>query len=167
MFKQVILPILGVVAFIAIVGYFSQKSSNLAVTNFTPQPTTLAESTVNIGTKTINVQVAASENERTKGLSGVESLDENSGMLFVFDTKDTSPIFWMKDMLIPLDMIWINGGNVIRIDKNIPKPSPGTPDSRLKTFSAGVPVDYVLEVNAGFADQNKIKVGDSVSVSGI
>lgn len=161
MFKQIILPILAVVVFIVAVGIFVQKSSSL---NFFATPTpqsTLPEKTITVGSKTIQVQIANTETEREQGLSGVASLDANKGMLFVFDTN-VAAVFWMKDMLIPLDMIWIESGKIVRIDKNISKPAPNIPDNQLKTYSAGQAVDHVVEVNAGFSDTNKIKVGDSV-----
>lgn len=157
MIKQLILPFLGVIAFIVLVGLLLQHSSTLAPT----------QRTVTIGSKVINVEVASTEATREQGLSGRSSLPAGSGMLFVFESKNVNPIFWMKGMLIPLDFIWISGGKVIRIDKNVPAPSPNTSDSNLKLYSAGQPIDYVLEVNAGFSQLNSIKVGDSVTLSGI
>jgi uncharacterized membrane protein (UPF0127 family) len=165
MFKQVFLPILLVIAFIAIVGYFTQNPNGLNTLNlFKSSPSPTAQETVTIDGKIIQVSVASTNDTRTKGLSGVASLDQNSGMLFVFDTKQVTPSFWMKDMLIPLDMIWISNGKIVKIDKNIPAPAKGTTDSNLKLYSAGQPVDYVLEVNSGFTDSNSIKVGDNVTI---
>ena len=167
MFKQVILPILAVIAFIIIVGIFSQKSF-LGPHNLTsPAPSISPEKTIVIDSKTIHVEIADTEAKRTQGLSGVSSLASDTGMLFVFDTAQVTPIFWMKGMLIPLDMIWISQGKIVHIDKSIPIPAPGTPDNQLKTYSTGKPIDYVLEMNGGFSDKNKIKVGDSVDLSGI
>lgn len=168
MFKQIFLPLIAVVAFIALVGIFVQKSSSLTIPGFgTPQPTTSAYKSFSIGSTKIQVQLADTADKRSKGLSGTSKLDVDSGMLFVFDSKNVSPSFWMKDMLIPIDIIWISDGKIIKIDKNVPVPAKNTPDTKLKTYSAGKPIDYVLEVNAGFSDQNKIKVGDSVNSSGI
>ncbi|MCX6704222.1 MAG: DUF192 domain-containing protein [Candidatus Woesebacteria bacterium] len=166
MFKQIILPILAVVIFIIIVGLFVQKSSSLGLSAL-KTPTPQSEKTIAVGSKKIQVQIAETAEKRTKGLSGVASLKADSGMLFMFDAKGLAPIFWMKDMLIPLDMIWIRDGKIVKIDKNVPIPTPGTPENGLKTYSAGQTVDYVLEVNAGFSNQNNIKVGDSVDLSGI
>lgn len=157
MFKQIILPLLGVIAFIVIVGIFIQKST----------PLTQPQKIITVDNIKINVQIANTEDKRTKGLSGVTSMDAGSGMLFVFDSKAVTPTFWMKDMLIPLDTIWIGNGKIIRIDKNIPAPAPGTADINLKTYSAGQPIDYVLEVNAGFSVKNNISVGDAVDLTGI
>lgn len=167
MFKQVILPILAVIAFIIIVGIFSRKSSLGLPGVGTPVPSAIPQKTLIIDGITIHVEIADTAAKRAQGLSGVSTLGEDNGMLFVFDTGDVTPTFWMKDMLIPLDMIWISHGKIAHIDKNVPKPAANTPDNQLKTYSAGTPIDYVLEVNAGFSDKNKVKVGDLVNLSGI
>ena len=67
-------------------------------------------------------------------------------------------------MLIPLDIIWIGNGKIVKIDENVPAPVAGTSDSKLLNYSPGSPIDYVLEVNAGFSDKNNFKVGDLVIV---
>ena len=161
--KKLFIPLIIVAVFIVGVGIFLQKSGILA-----PTVVKKTESkTVTIAGKTIKVEVARTEEERSKGLSKRESLNSDSGMLFIFDTEKGNPIFWMKDTKIPLDMIWIKDGKIIRIDKNVPVPAERTLDSKLKTYSAGVPVDYVLEVSGGYCDTNLIKVGDSVVTSGV
>lgn len=161
--KKLIIPIVAVAAFIVAVGFLVQKTNtNSPIQSPTPQPAP----TVTIRNVTINVELAKTNEEREKGLSDRTSLNKNSGMLFIFDAKDNTPAFWMKGMLIPLDIIWIKDGKITKIDKNIPAPAPVTPENKLKTYSAGA-VDYVLEVNAGFADTNSIKTGDGVTLSGI
>ena len=84
-------------------------------------------------------------------------------MLFVFETKNVTPSFWMKDMQIPLDLIWIKDGKIVKIDKNAPVEK-DVPDNKLKIYSAGSPIDYVLEVNAGYSEKNIIGEGSSVEV---
>ena len=168
MFKQIILPILGVVAFIVIIGILVQKSPSMGLSRlFIPQSTTIPESTVTIGTTKIKVQIADTQDKRVKGLSGVSTLPEDNGMLFIYDPKGETPLFWMKGMLIPLDMIWIRDGKIVKIDKNVPIPSPNIPDKDLQTYSPGESIDHILEVNAGFSDKNKIKVGDTIDLSRI
>ena len=74
----------------------------------------------------------------------------------------------MKGMLIPIDIIWINDGKVSLINENVPQPAtPDVPESNLPSYSPKDPIDYVLEVMAGFSKENKIKVGDAVDLSGI
>lgn len=166
MVKQILLPLIGVAVFIAAVGLFIQKSGSLKIPGtITPAATTIPlAKTVTIETKTIKVEVADSTILRAKGLSGRSSLASDSGMLFTFDGQNIIPTFWMKDMLIPLDIIWINNGAVAKIDKNVQPPSTGSLDSDLKTYTPGIPVDYVLEVNAGFSDKYNFKVGSPVTL---
>jgi uncharacterized membrane protein (UPF0127 family) len=166
-FKQIILPLLGVAVFIILVGLFVQKSSSLHFLNFPPQSSPVSQKTIRVGDKNVLVEVVSTPSTRSKGLSGRSSLAQNSGMLFIFDKKDITPSFWMKDMLIPLDIIWIDDGKIVVIDKNVSAPKAGVSDSELKVYSPGKPVDYVLEMNADFCDDNNIKVGDSVDLSGI
>ncbi len=163
--KKLFIPFIAVAVFIVAVGILLQKTFILNPTQ--PKESPQAVPTVTINGNSIPVEIAKNPQERAKGLSGRDSLDAGSGMLFIFEEKSETTTFWMKGMSIPLDIIWIQDAKIIRIDKNIPAPAPETPDNKLKTYSAGRSVDYVLEVNAGFSDSNSIKIGDSVSISGI
>ena len=120
---------------------------------------------IKVGMTNITVELAMTQEARQKGLSGRDSLDANSGMLFTFDQTNTVRSFWMKDMKFPLDFIWIKDGKVVQIDKNISVPAAGTEDSKLTIYTSQMPIDYVLEVNAGFSDKNNIKTGDPVDLS--
>lgn len=163
--KKLIVPLVAVALFIVAVGIFSRKM-NITMPTPGSTPVQIAPS-VAINDKKITVSVADSAEERQKGLSTVNSLEKDSGMLFVFEDVKKAQTFWMKGVLIPLDIIWIAKGKIIKIDKNVPIPTPGTPDEKLTTYSAGRIVDYVLEVNAGYSDTNSIKVGDQMTFSGI
>lgn len=159
MFKQLFLPIIAVAVFIALVGLFIKNPGSLGVkVNPTISPQATKQQIFIENTK-IDAIVASTAETRTKGLSGYTSLKENEGMIFVFDTKDVTPIFWMKDMLIPIDIIWIDDNKIVKIDKNLKAPTKGTPDNKLQLYKPGVKVDYVLEVNAGFSEKNNFKIG--------
>lgn len=166
MFKQIVLPILGVIAFITIVGLFARKTGTINIPGSVPS-TVSNTKVITVNSSKINVEIASDKESRTKGLSGRSTLGESNGMLFVFESKDVTPIFWMKDMEIPLDIIWINDGKVVKIDKNIQAPKNGTPDNQLATYSPGQPIDYVLEVNSGFSDKNNIQVGSTVDTTAL
>lgn len=106
---------------------------------------------IEIGDKEYNVKVAKTEEEREKGLQNVKELPEDEGMLFIFDNPQTVG-FWMKDTLIPLDIIFINEDmEVISIYKG---------ESRNEDIAEEDDVKYVLEVN----QNSGIKKGDELDI---
>jgi uncharacterized membrane protein (UPF0127 family) len=164
MTKHILFPILLVGLFIAVLGILIKKYTpgyiETSKINQEKQPI------VKIGNNQIKVEVADSEEKRIKGLSNRESIEEDKGMLFIFP-KGTKATFWMKDMKFDIDIIWIADQKVVKIDKNAKAPSPNTPDNKLTLYKSEKPIDYVLEVKAGFADTKNIKVGDSVELINI
>ena len=158
--RGILFPLLGTALFIALLGVFGAKLGNGRIVNpLAEEP----KKDITVGTIPLKVSLADDELERKEGLSGKSSLPEGEGMLFSFDRQNIYPSFWMREMLIPIDIIWIEGGKVTKIDKNIAPPEKDTPESELKLYYPDKPIDYVLEVNAGFSDTNDIKIGDSVS----
>ena len=160
MFKQIILPLLLVAAFVTGVGLFVKNSKNVKLPGIpTPIPTASSPKNVTVGNAKIQIEIANTQNLRAKGLSGRTSLEENSGMLFIFDAQNVTPVFWMKDMLIPIDIIWINSkGSAVQINKNV------SPATFPKIFYPPSDIKYVLEISAGWSDKNKIKIGDAIVV---
>lgn len=118
---------------------------------------------VKINQTVINVEIADTGEKRKKGLGDRESFASNSGMLFIFDKPDTYSL-WMKGMKFPLDFIWIRENSVVDITKDAKAPEPGTKDQDLPVYKPNLPVTAVLEVNAGFADLNDIKIGDAFEI---
>lgn len=164
MIKQLLLPLLGVAAFIILVGllFNNPRALNFSV-NPTPQAS-LTKSTISVGDKKIQVELAQTKSERELGLGNRSYLAPDSGMLFIFDSKNVIPNFWMKGMLMPIDIVWIGDSKIVKIDKHVPVQAAGTSDSELPIYSPGQPIDYVLEVNSGFSDRNDIQIGDSVDL---
>lgn len=115
---------------------------------------------VEINGQKIPVELAETPNEQWRGLSGREKLDAGSGMLFVFPGKGVRN-FWLKDMNFPLDIIWIDENTVVKVDRNLPPGGPAPNES----YSSIWPINYVLEVNAGFAEKHDIRAGDEVVYS--
>lgn len=104
----------------------------------------------------IDIEIARDESEREVGLMYREKMAENQGMLFVFDDADVRS-FWMKNTLISLDMIFVDGKNqIITIHKHTIPLSEGS-------YASTGPAKYVIEVNAGFTDAHHIKEGDRIS----
>lgn len=117
--------------------------------------------TVTIGDgPAIPVEIAASDATRERGLSGRASMDPDSGMLFLFVTADRW-IFWMKGMEMPLDAIWISGGEIVDITFGLQPPAEG---EEIAMFSPVAPADAVLEVPAGFAERHRLKLGLPVKI---
>ena len=114
---------------------------------------------VKIGNTTVSVELAVTSEEKAKGLMHREQLAENKGMLFIFEDEQALS-FWMKNTLIPLDMVFINSDNRI-VDILVAEPCKKDP---CKTYTPKADAKYVLEVNAGFSERHNAAIGDEVSL---
>src|SRR5574337_1763101 len=94
------------------------------------------------GRVTIRVEVARTAREQARGLGGRASLPRGEGMLFPFDAIERRT-FWMKGMLIPLDIVWIREGKVVTINANIPPPRPHETRSEEHTSELQSPLKLV------------------------
>ena len=117
-------------------------------------------STLRINNHPITVEIADNEISRSRGLSGREPLDEDSGMLFVYSTPGKYS-FWMYRMKFPLDFIFINQEMVVDLIENVPPPKTGEIP---KVVNAKTDFTQVLEVNAGTIAKYEIQVGQKVSL---
>ena len=112
------------------------------------------------GDTRIALEIAATPAERERGLMYRSSLADGRGMLFVFE-RDEDHEFWMKNTLIPLDMLFIAAdGRVAGIHAN------ATPLSTV-SIAVGQPSRYVLEVPGGYAQRRGIEPGDRVELIGV
>lgn len=114
-----------------------------------------------VGQTLMSVEVADTADKRRVGLSGRDSLGDKEGMLFVFPEKKKYQ-FWMKEVRLPLDFIFIRDGKVVDLLKEVPIPLTSQKDSELPVYEPTTPIDMLLEVQAGFISQNNIKVGDVI-----
>tara|TARA_B100000427_G_C15419687_1_gene555787 strand:+ start:431 stop:940 length:510 start_codon:yes stop_codon:yes gene_type:complete len=106
------------------------------------------------------VLIARSNKQRRQGLMHIESMEEDQGMLFVFDPSRKVSM-WMSNTPMTLDMLFIDkNGKIINIAKNT------TPYSTKGISSVGS-INWVLEINGGLSDQLNIKNGDHVRLSSI
>lgn len=116
---------------------------------------------IKVADKEVTVEVADTDASRVQGLSDRETLDEGNGMLFDFtNTENRSPGFWMKDMKISIDMIWIKDGKIIGASQNVPLP----PEDDLPVYYPPSEITHVLEVPAGWYAKNNLAVGNSVQL---
>lgn len=107
------------------------------------------------------VEAAKTNTEREKGLMNRKKLDKNKGMLFIFDKEGIFP-FWMKNTLIPLDIIWIDADKkVVYINENTQLCQNLICPSIIPSTKA----KYVLEINAGLVKELNIKISDLVQIS--
>jgi uncharacterized membrane protein (UPF0127 family) len=120
------------------------------------------------GNHVFTVQVAATPEQQEQGLMFYRSLAPDQGMIFPYDPPQQVS-FWMKNTLIPLDMVFIRAdGTIARITTAKPLesiehcPAGEAADQCLATFPAGEPVAAVLEIRGGRAAELGIRPGDRV-----
>lgn len=106
---------------------------------------------------TVEAELAYTDANRARGLMFREQLPDNSGMLFVFRDLDIHG-FWMKNTLIPLDILWLNERKevvyIVTAEPCKKDPCPSiVPMQKAK---------YVLEVNAGYAKKHKVEIGSQM-----
>lgn len=106
-------------------------------------------------TITLTLELATTEASRAKGLMHRRSLPEDHGMLFVYDDEQIV-YMWMKNTLIPLDMLFIDADGIIA--HIVPDRQPHD----LRPVSSVHPVRYVLELPAGSVDRHGISIGDTL-----
>jgi len=115
---------------------------------------TFADSLGNTKIK-IDLEIADNEYERQLGLMNRKSMEEDQGMLFIFQYERLQS-FWMRNTLIPLDMMFVNKDNkIITIHKN-------TKTLSAQSYPSTAPAIYVVEVVGGFTDKYNIVIGDKI-----
>ncbi len=108
----------------------------------------------------IKAELALTSEETERGMMFRKELAPSKGMLFVFE-QDEPRMFWMKNTLIDLDMIFINSdGTVNNVAANVPRSYVYTPDSQV-AYRGGFG-KYVLELAAGSAKKHNIEQGSQI-----
>ena len=107
----------------------------------------------------VKVELADTEAKRERGLMFRKELPDGQGMLFLFP-EEGEHSFWMKDTLIPLDMIFVDGAG--RVTTIVANARPLTLEPR-----TGGPARMVLEVPGGWAREHDVRVGDRMRVEGL
>ena len=117
-----------------------------------------AKTNVLLGGEEFVLDLSVTDIERQRGLSGRKGLDENTGMLFVFDIPNKWGI-WMKGMLFSIDIIWIaENGEIVHIENNI------SPDTFPEVFRPKSDALWVIEIFEGEAERLGLKEGDIISI---
>jgi uncharacterized protein len=111
-----------------------------------------------INLECFNLEIAQTQQQRQTGLMHRTTLSKNNGMLFIFPNL-AQHTFWMKNTLIPLDIIWIDSKfKIIHIENNV-QPCNENP---CPTYFPDLPSKYVLEINSNLTKQYNIKIGDTI-----
>jgi uncharacterized membrane protein (UPF0127 family) len=104
----------------------------------------------------IKFEIADTSAKQSKGLSGRAEIPDDYGMLFVFP-EPVQTGFWMKDMLVSIDIIWLTDrGEIVGIEHSV------SPDTYPDVFYPPMPISYVLETRAGYANEKGWTVGTSI-----
>lgn len=157
--KKIIFAYIGLIFVVILLAIFRNNIVGIFRVN-------QSSSSVTINNNVFKVSIADEASEREIGLSNRDTLAQDEGMLFVFDTKDYFP-FWMKDTRIPLDIIFIDDDLIVYIFENVVPPSPSQLKSELPLYTPDKKANYVLEINGGMVRRYNIKVGDKVEFKNI
>ena len=152
--------IVGLIALIVIITFLALRLRPANKITFPPCPDFTTQRLI-IASKEITVALADSPAKRMHGLSSCPAIPENSGMYFILG-KAHNTAFWMKDMLAPLDIVWVKDNVVTWVVPAAPIPSPGQSDDTLTKYTSPSPVDAVLELPAGQAQTHGIKIGTTI-----
>ena len=107
----------------------------------------------------LQFEIVRTQEAQARGLSGRTDVPHGYGMLFVFSTPDTYS-FWMKDMLVPIDILWLSDdGTILGLEDSVAPSS--YPDT---SFTAPSPVRLVLELRAGEARLRGLSIGQRVAL---
>jgi hypothetical protein len=128
------------------------RSPPISISGSTPMPKQII-----IDDATCFAKLAVTNQEQIRGLRFTPTLGANECMLYIFNQPGRYA-FWGKDMQYPMDIIFISAGNrVVSIVENV---SPCT--QNCPTYQSDDPILYAVEVNAGYAENHLIDIGDPV-----
>lgn len=153
--RLALVALLAVGAAVAVyISFFTPRSTYTPDATLRSQMTDGAPRTsLQVGDRMYRARVVTSARELQHGLSGTRSLQADDAMLFVFSRDDTWGI-WMKDMFIPIDIVWLDKDKrIVHVVEHI------APDTYPKVFSPPVNARYVVELAAGGVSRGAIKTG--------
>ncbi|CAA9331109.1 FIG00872311: hypothetical protein [uncultured Leptolyngbya sp.] len=136
----------------------ASKQTNIQTTTEAGQQLPLSAQ-IEVANQVIQLEVAGTQEQQAIGLMSRTNLPDDRGMLFLFESPRRAS-FWMKNTLIPLDMIFLLNGKVQAISSNVP-PCEADP---CPTYGPNALVDQVIELRAGRAAELGLKQGDRINV---
>lgn len=129
--------------------------------------TNLSVEEVYLADRLFELELALTPDQRAQGLMGREFMADDEGMLFVFPDEPPYPAevsFWMKDCLMPIDIIFIDREGIVSAIHEMQPPEPGTPDEDLPVYSSSGPVQFAIELRGGLASELGLEVGDFIEL---
>lgn len=159
---QVLIPIAIAAIIIGVVGVLNiPADSKLAETKF-------PRGTIKVDNVVLDVQIAETDAQKTRGLMFQNKLPYDQGMIFVFNNEQVIPI-WMLNMQFPLDIIWFdNNGHIVHIEKDVPPCKSALETATCTVQNAdGKKAKYVLEVTGGFVDKFHITENSKLEIISI
>ncbi len=160
-------------ALVVAIGIWSLTKSHLAHPQV-PAPATMTEPHIStaqilqveakaaIEGHIFELEVAKTARQQEIGLMFRQHLAENRGMLFPVNPPQSIDL-WMKQTRIPLDVIYIRNGKIVKIDQNLPP----CVNDQCEVYSSGGVVDKVIEIVGGTSEKLQLKVGNTVSIQPI
>ncbi len=125
---------------------------------------------VTINGVTYNLELAADNPTRMKGLGGRSHIDEHGGMLFVFRVPNRLN-FVMRDCLVPIDIIFVDGTGLVTATYTMPPEAPQGEtetdllyENRLKRYSSKFTAQFAIELQAGQIEKIGVKPGDKINL---
>lgn len=119
--------------------------------------------TVSVNSTDLTLQIASTDQQRAQGLMFVQELQANHGMIFVFpETQILS--FWMKNTLIPLDLIFLDEDfQIVDLKSNFQPCHITNPNSEIcPSYSSKLPAKYVIELNTGSIQTLNLQLNDQI-----
>ncbi len=113
---------------------------------------------VKVNDQTFYVELAETDQDRAMGLMYRKHMPDNEGMLFIFPTEG-SRAFWMKNTLIPLDILYFDRHKRL-VSQSLNTPPCKNTITRCPSYPSDKPAQFVLEINAGLTQKYGIKMGD-------
>ncbi|MBU2542261.1 DUF192 domain-containing protein [Patescibacteria group bacterium] len=142
-----------IVLFLIIISFFSLKLYSMH----------WPEARIKLAGQELKVLVAKDSFHLIKGLGGRENLGEYDGMIFIFN-KYAKHAIVMRDMEFKIDIVWFKNGEVVDIAPDVPLESNVSEDN-LKRYYPRVEANVVLELPAGWVEENGLKIGDKIEVN--
>lgn len=120
-----------------------------------PEPPEIDKKNITLGKCDFKVTEAVTDEEKARGLMGVKNLASDQIMTFPFD-KSSVQTFWMKNMLMPIDLIWLDNKKVIGWEENM------LPDNGQRVYQSPGPANLVVEAAAGTIKRCEIEINTDI-----